>query len=165
MKRLTMTAVLLLEVGCASALRDMMGQRQHESAPLTNVNANADGVCAYVEASTGWASSDQIMACARQDAAGNRAVLFTEILCGTADPRFDPTTWNVVVTRQDGAIVLEQRKLQPGNPYRIVCVYGACKGHRASLDPLNAAWEPGRYAIHYTNAVDGKAYDLSITLQ
>jgi hypothetical protein len=165
MKRLAVAAVLLLEVGCADAIRSMMGQRQDETAPLTKVRADVDGVCAYVDASTSSNGSDQIMACARHDSAGDRAVLFTEILCRTADPRFDPTTWNVVVTRQDGAIVLTERKLQPGNPYRVGCVYGVCLGRRASVDPLNTTWAPGRYAIHYTNALGGKAYDLSITLQ
>jgi hypothetical protein len=165
MKRLTVAAVLLLEAGCASAIRDMIGQRQHETAPLTKVRANADGVCAYVDASTRSNGNDQIMACARHDAAGDRAVLFTEVLCRTEDPRFDPTTWNVVVTRQDGAIVLGQRKLQPGKPYRVACIYGLCMGHRASVDPVNTAWAAGRYTIHYTNALDGNSYDLSITLQ
>ena len=165
MKRLTVAAVLLFEVGCASAIRDMMGQRRDETAPLTKIRADADGVCAYLDASKGFNGSDQVMACARHDAAGDRAVLFTEILCRTEDPRFDPATWNLVVTRQDGAIVLEQRKLQLGSPYRVGCVYGVCVGRRASVDPVNTAWAPGRYAIHYENAADATAYDLSITLQ
>jgi hypothetical protein len=105
------------------------------------------------------------MACARHDAAGDLPVLFTEVLCRTEDPRFDPTTWNVVVTRQDGAIVLEQRKLKLGTPYRVGCVHGVCVGRRASVDPLNIAWAPGRYTIHYTNELGGKPYDLNITLQ
>jgi hypothetical protein len=165
MNRLTLAAVLLLELGCASAIRNMMGQRQHETAPLTKVRADADGVCAYVDASTRSNGSDQIMACARHEAAGDRAVLFTEVLCRTEDPRFDPTTWNVVVTRQDGAIVLAEHKLQLGNPYRVGCVYGVCVGHRSSVDEVSTDWAPGQYNIHYTNALDRKAYDLSITLQ
>jgi hypothetical protein len=36
------------------------------------------------------------MACARHDAAGDRAVLFSEVLCRTEDPRFDLTTWNAL---------------------------------------------------------------------
>jgi hypothetical protein len=58
MKRLTVAALLLLEMGCASAIRNMMGQRQDETAPLTKVRANADGVCAYVDASTTSNGSD-----------------------------------------------------------------------------------------------------------
>ncbi len=169
MNPLKLAAVLLLEAGCASTIasmtRSMMGQRQDETAPLTKVRADADGVCAYVDASTRSNASDQIMACARHDAAADRAILFTELVCQTEDPRFDPTTWEVEVTRQDGTTVLAQRKLQLGDPYRVGCVYGVCMGHRASVDPVNTEWGPGRYLIHYTNALDGKPYDLSITLQ
>ncbi|HTO98429.1 MAG TPA: hypothetical protein VMK66_15380 [Myxococcales bacterium] len=166
MKRLALAAMLILQVGCATTIRGMMGQRQDETAPLTEIREKADGVCAYVDASASANGNDQIMACARNDPAGDRAVLFTEILCRTEDPRFDPTTWSVVVTRQDdGAIVLEERKLQPGEPYRVGCVYSVCMGHRASADPLNTAWAAGRYVIHYTNRLQAKAYDLSITLR
>lgn len=165
MRWLTLTAVLLFEAGCASTIRGIMGQHKDESAPLTKLRENSDGVCAYLDASRGSTGSDQIMACARRDGASDRGVLFTEVLIRTEDPRFDPATWNVEVTRQDGATVVPEHKLQLGEAYRVTCIYGTCIGRRASVDPVNAAWTPGRYAIHYTNAVDNNSYDLTITLQ
>jgi hypothetical protein len=156
--------LLLLGMGCASSIRSMMGQHQDETAPVTKTR-DTDGVCAYIDASKSSNSSDQIMACARYNADANRAVLFSEVILRTEDPRFDPTTWNVVVTRQDGTVVLAERTLQPGQPYRVGCVYGVCMGRRGSVDALNTEWVSGRYNIRYTNELDGKTYDLSITLQ
>jgi hypothetical protein len=165
MRWLTLAALLVVEIGCASTIRGIMGQHKDETAPLTKLRENSDGVCAYLDASRGSTGSDQIMACARRDSAGTRPVLFTELLCRTEDPRFDPATWNVEVTRQDGTTIVPEHKLQLGEAYRVACIYGTCLGRRAAVDPVNADWAPGRYAIHYTNAVDNNSYDLSITLQ
>ena len=163
MKAVVLVSMLIFGSACAGAMRSIAGQHQDEKAPLARVNATEEGVCAYVDSSTSWNGHDYIKACARQGKNGD-ALLFTEFFCNTEDRRLDPTTWRVVVTRADGTVVLD-RGLQPGQPYRGICMYGVCHTHTASADALPAGWATGHYQLRYTSAVDGKSFDASITLE
>lgn len=134
---------------------------RHQSASLTALG-DIDGVCASVDASPYGNGREWIIACIRQDALTG-AQLSSELVFNTEDPRADPTTWRVVVTRADAGSVYEATLAPRGG--QVGCLYGGCTARTHTLDFLKVSWQAGRYDIRYTSAVDHRSYDLSVTLQ
>jgi hypothetical protein len=155
--------MMIVAGGCTGTLRSMMGQHRDEKAPLVNVKASEDGVCAYVDSSSTRDGVDEIKACARHAKEGG-ALLFTEFFFNTEDRRLDPATWRLVV-KSANTVVLD-RRLQPGGrPYKAGCIYGTCHAHTASSEAIANEWTPGRYDLRYTSDVDGTVWNASITLE